>query len=266
MLMPRDITLLLHLCVLSFVSSVSSFEETTTVTNQLLNDQPYGGNSRLPLGKSGLFDESSSNNDIVVLRWPEAKHYSPPSDMYVPEASEVISTRLGLGSNSPSSSTDSQASEQSLVPESLPAPDDINYPTENSKIAPFPPHPDYVGNSANADKDDEDEEDQNDPEVKWKKMRKKLSLRPVDHSLFKTNGKHVATLPYAPTQPFTDLQYAINQVRMAVYKISPSRRLANDAFKKFNVAVKVSHFLLSYSFFVMLISSSLSDHSRESKT
>lgn len=119
---------------------------------------------------------------------------------------------------------------------------DIGRTYSSSNIAPFPPHPDYVGESASAHQQEEEDPNE-DPETKWQEVRKKLSFRPVDHSFFKTKmkpGKHNPTLPYAPTQPFTDLEYALNQVRRAVYKVSPSRRLANDAYKKFNVAVKVS--------------------------
>lgn len=237
MLIPREFTVVSVLWVITRVTFVHSLSETTTTSKHLVNDKPFDA-PRIPLGKSPLQD-SSIDNDIVVLRWPEAKRYSPGSELYVPEASEAISSRIDLRSNPQSPSSDTlDASAQSLVPESLPAPEDI-YTTQRSKVAPYPPHPDYVGDSANADKEDYDE-DKDDPEVKWKKMRKQLSLRPVDQNLFKTDGKHTPTLPYAPTQPFTDLQYALDQVRRAVYKISPSRRLANDAFKKFNVAVKVS--------------------------
>lgn len=217
-----------HLWVISF-SSASDFP---SISDQImLNDNQPDDYFRSTLGKSPLHNPSSSNDDIVILRWPEAKRYNPGFDM-TPEATERISSRLDLQS----SQSSPLSSDTHAVPDLLPAPDEM-YTTQHPKIAPYPPHPDYVGNSANPDSDEEDEED--DPETKWKKMRKKLSLRPVDHNFFKAGGKHTATLPYAPTQPFTDLQHAINQVRRAVYKVSPSRRLANEAFKQFNVAVKV---------------------------
>ena len=116
-----------------------------------------------------------------------------------------------------------------LVPQS---PD----PVDPSR-APLPPHP-YYATLSSHDVDDGHEDDS--PENEWAKVRDKIRLKPINHQMFKTNGRHVPTLPYAPTQPFVELQYGIDQIRRAVHKINPMAGLANDVFKKFNIAVKVN--------------------------
>ena len=64
--------------------------------------------------------------------------------------------------------------------------------------------------------------DEKTPESEWEKVKEKIRLKPVNHQMFKTNGKHVPTLPYAPpTQPFYEIQYGIDQIRRAVHKMHP---------------------------------------------
>lgn len=195
--------------------------------------------------------ETGTHPDIVVLRWPDSKTYYPAHDL--PTGSEgdnelneydVIegpTTTTESASFYPQATTDHMEKRQDLlnfvnlvVPQS---PDPVN-----PEQAPLPPHPYY--RDLPSPSSTEDDDDKKDPETEWKKMREKLRLKPVNHNMFKTSGKHVPTLPYAPTQPFYELQHGIDQIRRAVHKMHPMAGLANDVFKKFNMAVKVIDFLL----------------------
>lgn len=182
--------------------------------------------------------KSSNNGDIVVLRWPHASNvvpYTPSS--FVTDTLVPSDTSPHVNHHSPPLDTGQYDHDQGH--------NDYRHSYHHAKEAPLPPHPDYVGQAGKyTDHDDEPlhgilEEDDK-VEKDWKEMKKKLRIKPINHDIFKTDGGHKATIPYKPTQPFYELQYAIDQLRRAVYKINPTKALANEAFKKFNNAVKVS--------------------------
>lgn len=83
-----------------------------------------------------------------------------------------------------------------------------------SNIAPYPPHRDYLPVPGyNPSIHGANQEEEEDVVETLKKKKKKLRIKPVDHEFFKTDGKHKATLPYKPTEPFLELSRAINDVR-----------------------------------------------------
>lgn len=114
-------------------------------------------------------------------------------------------------------------------------------PSYGSKanIAPYPPHRDYLPVPGYDPKvQDANSDAEEDVVETLKKKKKKLRIKPVNHEFFKSSGKHKATLPYKPTEPFLELSRAINDVRKAVLKIKPMKRLANQAFNQFTIGVK----------------------------
>lgn len=173
---------------------------------------------------------SGSHPDIVVLKWPPPKTYYPAHDLpdTVTASSSVDDDEdvTDIGTDQLQDRQDYGHTVNLIVPQS---PDPVL-----QHEAPLPPHPYY------RDLPPPHQDDEKTPESEWEKVREKLRLKPVNHQMFKTNGKHVATLPYAPTQPFYEIQYGIDQIRRAVHKMHPMAGLANDVFKKFNMAVKVS--------------------------
>ena len=173
---------------------------------------------------------STSHPNIVVLKWPEAKPYNPSFFPLDPDEEISVTTEA---SNEMERRQDFAIPAVHLMVPQSPDPDNPNQ-------VPLPPHPYYRGESANPNSNNNDDDEEDDPETQWEKLREKIRLKPVNHHMFKTDGKHIPTLPYAPTQPLYELQYGIDQIRRAVHKINPMAGLANDVFKKFNIAVKVS--------------------------
>lgn len=190
-----------------------------------------GINTLSPQEQESLYTTPATYHpDIVVLKWPPPKTYLPAHDLSTPVydgMGEVAHVSFDALQNR----QDFGNTINLVVPQS---PDPVS-PNE----APLPPHPYYRDLPSPHDIVNEDDDDKS-PESEWKKIREKIRLKPVNHNMFKTNGKHVPTLPYAPTQPFYEIQYGIDQIRRAVHKMHPMAGLANDVFKKFNMAVKVS--------------------------
>lgn len=180
--------------------------------------------------------------DIVVLKWPPPKTYYPAHDLpiSVTQSSLTTTTTAGYEEEEGTEVSSDQLEDRQdyghavsiVVPQS---PDPVS-----PDHAPLPPHPYYRDLPSPHYHEDDDKS----PESEWQKVKEKIRLKPVNHQMFKNKGKHVPTLPYAPTQPFYELQYGIDQIRRAVHKMHPMAGLANDVFKKFNMAVKVSESLL----------------------
>lgn len=195
------------------------------------------------LGKSSaLIEPLDSSNASVVLRWPESKKALPEATVATSDLSPQESTvgasfldeRTGI--NYPFLySSPVQRRQQNQEEEGGSA---INISPRPKLLAPYPPHPAYIDEGSINPPVEASGDEKN--EKLLEKYKKYLSFKPVDHNMFKTDGKHVATLPYAPTQPFTDLQYAIDQVRRAVLKVNPMKAMANEAYKSFTKEIKVS--------------------------
>lgn len=182
---------------------------------------------------------SATHPDIVVLKWPPAPTYDPPyrtSPSIFDEDDEDNSVTNSPSTDQLEDRNDyNPGSELNAINIVVPQSPDPSSPNE----VPLPPHPYYRDMPSVYDqKDNDDDEDEKSPESEWQKVREKIRLKPVNHDMFKTNGKPVATLPYAPTKPFYDLQHGIDQIRRAVHKMHPMAGMANDVFKKFNSAVR----------------------------
>lgn len=212
-----------------------------------------------PSKSSHIEPIDSNENASVILRWPETKKLQDQS-----MSTDLTSQESFIGSHFVASPVHynhlangyRRHYQPSLHPNHQLDPylqDDEGGSSPNLRtvypkpIAPYPPHRDYVDHDSVHPPEDIPAKEKDKETLK--KYKKYLKFKPVDHDMFKTNGKNVATLPYAPTQPFTDLQYAIDSVRRAVLKVNPMKAKANQAFKSFNKEIKV---ILFVSFFLLL--------------